>query len=227
MPKATSYATNWFKLLDTNLAYANVGDAGGLQPSGSPGSLYVSLHTGDPGLTGDQTVNEAGYTGYGRVAVARSAAGWTVSGNQVSNTANITFNPCSGGSSLVTWFGIGTASAGVGQLLYAFPLIQNYYSFWADNSTNYFHNVSALATNTPVQLTTAPGGSLPGGFVQGTTYYVHTVGSGYFTLSATAGGVDITVTAQGFGLLGQVASLAVSSGITPQFLAGQLIIYES
>jgi hypothetical protein len=229
MPKATNYADNWFLLLDNNTTYANVGNAAGLVGSsgaGSPGSLYVSLHTGDPGLTGDQTVNEASYTGYGRVAVARSAAGWTVSGNQVSNTANVTFNPCSGGSSTVTWFGIGTAASGTGQLLYAFPLIQTYYDFVAQTSGNLFYNNSSLATTTPIQLMTNPGGSLPGGFVQGTTYYVHTVTGTNFTVSATSGGADITVTAAGSGLLGQIASLAVSSGITPQFLAGQLIIYE-
>ena len=106
MPKSTNYADNWFKLLDTNAAYANVGDAGGLQPSAAPGDLYVSLHTGDPGLTGDQTANEVAYTGYLRVAVPRSAAGWVVSGNQVSNVGSITFPVCSALSAVVTWVGV-------------------------------------------------------------------------------------------------------------------------
>lgn len=229
MPKSTNYADNWFLLFDNNTTYANVGNAGGLVGSsggGSPGSLYVSLHTGDPGLTGDQTVNEANYTGYGRVAVARSAAGWTVAGNQASNFANIVFGLCTAVPNIITWFGIGTDSAGVGQLLYAFPLIQTYYDFVAQTAGNLFYNNSGLVANTPVQMVTNPGGALPGGFAQGTTYFVHTVTGTNFTLSATAGGLDITVTSAGSGLLGQVSSLSVSPGVTPQFLAGQLIIYE-
>lgn len=66
------------KLLFQNDAFANVGDASGLQPSATAGNLYISLHTGDPAAGGDQTSNECAYTSYARVAVARSAAGWTV-----------------------------------------------------------------------------------------------------------------------------------------------------
>jgi hypothetical protein len=226
MPKSTNYADNWFKLLDVNTAYANVGDAGGLQPSAAPGNLYVSLHTGDPGLTGDQTANEATYTGYLRVAVPRSAAGWTVAGNQVSNTANVTFAVCTALSSVVTWVGVGTAAAGVGQLLYAFPLIQTYSAFFATVAGNLFYQASGLATLTPIQLLTAPGGSLPGGFSQGVTYFVKTVAGDTCTVSALSGGADITVVTHGSGLLGQLSSLSVVAGITPQFLAGQLVISE-
>jgi hypothetical protein len=226
MPKTTNYADNLFKLFNTNIAYAGIGDAPGLQPSASPGDLYISLHTGDPGLTGSQLVNEASYTGYGRVAVARSAAGWTVSTNQVTNFANITFNPCSGGSSLVTWFGLGTDSAGAGQLLYAFPLIQTYYEFYGDSATDKLFNLSGLAANTPIQVVTNPGGTLPSALSQGTTYFVKTTSADGFTVSATAGGLLIPLVTTGFGMLGQESSLAVSPGITPQFLAGQLIISE-
>lgn len=226
MPKTTNYADNLFKLFNTNIAYAGIGDAPGLQPSAIAGNLYVSLHTGDPGLTGSQLVNEAAYTGYSRVAVARSAAGWTVSTNQVTNFANVTFPVCTALTSLVTWFGLGTDSSGAGQLLYAFPLIQTYFDFVAQIAGNLFYQNSALVTTTPIQLVTNPGGALPGGFSQGTTYFVKTVGSGSFTVSATSGGADITVTSAGSGLLGQVSSLSVSAGVTPQFLAGQLIIAE-
>jgi hypothetical protein len=66
------------KLLFQNDAFANVGDAGGLQPSATAGNLYISLHTADPGADGDQTTSECAYTSYARVAVARSGAGWTV-----------------------------------------------------------------------------------------------------------------------------------------------------
>jgi len=108
--------TAWLTLLFNNSDWANIGDATGLRGSSAAGNFYVSLHTADPGETGDQTTSEANYTSYARVAVARSGAGWTVSGNNASNTAAITFPQATGGSSTCTYFGIGTDSSGAGNL---------------------------------------------------------------------------------------------------------------
>lgn len=65
-------------LLFDNTAFAKIGDASGLQPSAADGSFYVGLHTDSPGAGGDQTTNECAYTSYARVAVARTAGGWTI-----------------------------------------------------------------------------------------------------------------------------------------------------
>jgi hypothetical protein len=83
------------------------------------GSLYVSLHTADPGEAGSQTTSESAYGGYARQTVARSGAGWTVAGNQASNTALIQFPQCSSGSSTLTYVAIGTSTSGAGQILYS------------------------------------------------------------------------------------------------------------
>lgn len=104
-------------LLFVNSNFANVGDATGLRGSSTAGSFYISLHTSDPGEAGSQTTNESAYTSYARVAVARSAGGWTVAGATVTNTAQIQFPQCTGGSSTVTHFGIGTDPSGAGTLL--------------------------------------------------------------------------------------------------------------
>lgn len=100
-----------------NTNHANIGDATGLVGSTTPGSFYISLHTADPTLTGNQTTSEATYTGYARVAVARSGAGFTVATKNVSNAAAVTFGECTAGSSTVTHFGIGTDLSGTGNLL--------------------------------------------------------------------------------------------------------------
>lgn len=71
-------------------------------------NLTVSLHTGDPGEAGDMTTNEAAYTSYARVTVARTSGGWTVSGNSVSPASNIEFPAATGGSETITHFGIGS-----------------------------------------------------------------------------------------------------------------------
>lgn len=104
-------------LLFLNIDWANIGDASGLQNSAAAGSFYISLHTADPGESGDQTTNETAYTGYARVAVNRTAGGWTRASSTISNAAKITFPQCTGGTSTITHFGIGTDSTSTGNLL--------------------------------------------------------------------------------------------------------------
>lgn len=118
MSKSNTWETALLALVFNNDNAANIGDATGLRGSSTAGSLYVSLHTGDPGEAGSQTTNECAYTSYARVAVARSGAGWTVSGNAVTNAALVQFPQCTGSSETATYFGIGTASSGAGVLLY-------------------------------------------------------------------------------------------------------------
>ncbi len=118
MSKTNACENAWLELLLKNTDFANVGDAAGLQNSAAAGSLYFSLHTADPGEAGDQTTNEIGYTSYARVAVARSGAGFTVSGNTANPAATVAFPAGTGGSGTATHFGIGTASSGAGVLLF-------------------------------------------------------------------------------------------------------------
>ena len=87
--------------------------------------LDIHLHTADPGEAGSQTTNETTYTSYARVAVARSGAGWTVTGNSVSPAATISFPACTGGTATITHVGIGTDSSGAGVLLYKGALTPN------------------------------------------------------------------------------------------------------
>lgn len=105
-------------LVFLNTDWANIGDASGLQNSAAAGSFWISLHTADPTETGTQTTNEAAYTGYARVAVNRTAGGWTRSVSTISNTALVQFAQCTGGSATVTHFGIGTDSTAAGNLIF-------------------------------------------------------------------------------------------------------------
>ncbi len=104
-------------LLFLNTDWAGIGDAGGLQNSAAAGSFYISLHTADPGEAGDQTTSEVSYTGYARVAVARSGSGFSRSGATISNVATVQFGECSSGSATATHFAIGSASTGTGQIV--------------------------------------------------------------------------------------------------------------
>jgi len=118
MSLSTAAESDLLKLIFQNTNFANVGDATGLRGSSTAGSFYIALHTADPGEAGDQTTSEATYTGYGRVAVARSSGGWTVSGTtQVANAAAINFAACTGGSNTITYFSAGVASSGASEII--------------------------------------------------------------------------------------------------------------
>jgi hypothetical protein len=110
MSKSNSFENSLLQLLFNNVDIANIGDAGGIQNSATAGSLYLALHTADPGEAGDQTTNECAYTSYDRVAVARSGAGWTVAANVATNFALAQFPECTGGSETITYVSIGTSA---------------------------------------------------------------------------------------------------------------------
>lgn len=118
MSKGNAFETALLNLLFNNANIANIGDATGLRGSTTVGSLFVALHSADPGEAGDQTTSEVAYTSYARVAVARSGAGWTITGNSVSPAANIDFPACTGGTVTATHFSIGTLTSGAGVILY-------------------------------------------------------------------------------------------------------------
>lgn len=105
-------------LLFLNVDWANIGDAAGLQNSAAAGNFYISLHTSDPGEAGNQSTSEVAYTSYARVAVARTAGGFTLTTSTISNTALVQFPQCTGGSATATHFGIGTDLSGAGNLLF-------------------------------------------------------------------------------------------------------------
>lgn len=117
MSATNAFETALLGLIFTNAAVANVGDAGGLQPSATAGVFWISLHVSPgPADAGAQNTNEANYTDYARVSVARSTDEWTVTDDTVVNDNAITFPEASAGSSTVTAFGIGSAQTSTGNL---------------------------------------------------------------------------------------------------------------
>jgi hypothetical protein len=123
MSKANTFENDWMKLIFQATAIANIADNAASAPLTN---LYVSLHTADPGEAGDQTTSETGYTGYARIAVARTSGGFTVTANSVSPVAVVDFGECTASpGAALTHFGIGTASSGAGKLLYSGTLTPN------------------------------------------------------------------------------------------------------
>lgn len=123
MSKGNTFENDLLKLIFQATAVANIADNAASSPLTN---LYVSLHTADPGEAGDQTTSETTYTGYARVAVARSGSGFTVTGNSVSPAADIDFGECTASpGSPITHFAIGTASSGTGKILYSGTVTPN------------------------------------------------------------------------------------------------------
>jgi hypothetical protein len=116
MSKSNALETDLLGLLFNATPIANIADNAGTAPLTS---LYVSLHTSDPGEAGTQSTSETAYTGYARVAVARTAGGWTITGNSVSPAAPINFGQCTAApGAAITHAAIGVAATGVAKVLY-------------------------------------------------------------------------------------------------------------
>ena len=115
MSKSNTLENSWLELFFKGTTITGIADNTATSPLTN---LYVSLHTADPGEAGTAVTNEATYTSYARVAVARSGSGWTVTGNSVSPAANIDFPACTGGTNTITHFGIVSTASGAGTLYY-------------------------------------------------------------------------------------------------------------
>lgn len=122
MSKGDTFENDLLKLIFNAVAIANIADNASASPLTN---LYVSLHTADPGEGGSQTTSETSYTGYARVAVARTSGGWVVTGASVSPAAAIVFGLWTAGAGTITHWAVGTASSGTGKILYSGPVTPN------------------------------------------------------------------------------------------------------
>lgn len=119
MSKSNTFENEILAHIFNNANIANIGDATGLRGSTAAGSLHLSLHIGDPGEAGTAATSEISYTGYARQAVARSAAGFTVTGNTVTLTNNVDFPKMTGGTGgTVTHFAVVKELSGASVVLY-------------------------------------------------------------------------------------------------------------
>ncbi len=122
MSKSNTFENDWMKLIFNAVAIANLADNASVS---ALTSLYVSLHTADPGEAGNQTTNETSYGSYARIAVARTSGGWTVTNNSVSPVATISFAACTSGTPTITHFAVGTDPTGTGKILYSGTVTPN------------------------------------------------------------------------------------------------------
>lgn len=104
--KKDTFETGILNLIFANSNFANVGDATGLRGSTTAGNFYIALYTVAPTDSAEGT--ECTYTGYARKEIARSGSAWTVSTNNATNAAAITFAQCTVGTNVACAFSINT-----------------------------------------------------------------------------------------------------------------------
>ena len=114
MSLVNSAETSLLQLLFNATTWNNIAENDSTSPATA---FFVSLHTASPGETGSQTSSETAYGSYARQSVARTTAGWAVSGNTVDNAAAITFPEATSGPSTVTDWGLGLSLTGAGTLI--------------------------------------------------------------------------------------------------------------
>lgn len=114
--------TNEFSNDLLKLIFHGVDIAGLARNALSPfNTLYLSLHIADPtdAAPNGQASGEANYTGYARMPLTRSSAGWTISGKTVSPVEDIVFGKATAGTMEILYAGVGTSFTGNGKLLYS------------------------------------------------------------------------------------------------------------
>ena len=114
MAKGAGFEDSLLKLILTATNYANLADNTATSPNTN---LYLSLHTAAP-ASDSQSSNETTYTGYARVAVARTTGGFTVTTNSAVLAAQATFGACTAGTATITNFALGMLSSGAGLILW-------------------------------------------------------------------------------------------------------------
>lgn len=228
MAKGNTFINELLLLIFNNSNVANVGDATGLRGSSTAGSLYMALHTLDPGAAGSQTTSEAAYAGYARVAVARSGAGFTVTGQSVTLAAQVNFPQAPvGATDVLQFWSVGVASAGASKALYSGPIGSNLGvgTAVAATDTITIPGLTGVSVGDRVVFYAPTGGTIPTGITVGTVYFVKTVSTNDITISTTSGGSTLDITAAGQVLAYKVTPITTGGGVlvTPGLTTGTTI----
>lgn len=215
--------------------FEDLGD--GISGATTAGSLHVSLHTDLPNeVGGDQTVNEADFGSYARVAVSRATGEWTLATvgttrSRVSNTNAINFPQATADANNpneIRYWGVGTDASGAGNLLYFGHFGDPLEFFTVDDSAvvdTIIMPDHTLSDADEVIFLSAAGASLPSGITEGTRYFVVNSSADQFQIEATVGGGAINI-GNGDGRGARLTPKSVDTNDTFTIAAGDLRITE-
>lgn len=114
MSKSNTFENDFLSLVLQSISISSLAVA-----STGVNAIWTSLHTADPTDSGTQGSGEANYSGYTRIAVTRSTAGFVVSSGSASPVAAITFPEAASTTTMtLTHCAFGEASATTGGKVY-------------------------------------------------------------------------------------------------------------
>lgn len=122
--KTLQFKIDFLKLLLLGTPLANIWDNAASSPITN---IQLSFHTADPGPGNAQTLNEATYGSYARVAVARTTGGWTIdpATGIVRPTSTIVLPTPTSGTGTITHVGLGRDASGAGYLFVSGAITPN------------------------------------------------------------------------------------------------------
>jgi len=197
----------------------------GNQAYTAPTNIHVALFTVAPTDSGGGTEVTGG--SYARVQVTNNNTNFpNASSGLKQNGTAITFAQASADWGTIVAFGLFDASTS-GNLLYWGWLGTDdgdlFTATVADVLTAPGHSV---VNDNVVRILIVPGGTLPTGLTEGTTYFVISQSGDTFSLSTTQGGGAVNITASGSGLVAKITTKPVLNGDTPSFAINALQIRE-
>lgn len=228
MSFSTAHANEYLRLVYNATPVANLADNAASAPLTS---IWLALHSGDPGRAGNASTNEVAYTGYARPAPARTTGGFTVTGDSVSLVAVQSFGAATAGSATATYWSTTVAASGTSRILHKGPIGSRLGPFTvtsADLAGDIIRipGLTGLAVDDRIVFHPAGGSTLPAGIVEGTLYWVLSVSGEAITISGvSAGGTRLDITGVGDGLAYRVTPLVITSSpsVTPQLGTGTTI----
>lgn len=205
------------------------------------GSLYVALHTANPGE--GSTGTECAYGSYARVAVARSTASWTETAGApttYANASSITFPQASSGTETATHWALWTQPKGTAneKMLCYGPLIASganwQVGYVQDHTNDRIYCVAHGYSNDDPIIVYSPYDGINGlaalpaatpTLALGSTYYVYNKSTDYFQIDdVTPAAAAIDFSALGTLIFIKATSLSISTGVIPSFTIGALEI---
>jgi hypothetical protein len=226
MSKSNTFENDLLKLIFTNVAITDIGDAGGLRATATAGSLYLALHTADPGEAGSAITSECAYSGYARVAIARSGAGFVVTNSLVNPAANADFPAAGvGANEVATHFSVVNTSSGAGKILYSGIIGSGPLPFTATTADLITAVAHGYVADDRVVFEAIEGVALPTGITQGTRYFVLASGlvTDGFKVSTSSGGSAVDITGAGGGLVFRSAAITITENVTPRLTTGTTV----
>ncbi len=181
-------------------------------------STYLGFFTTAPDANGTSGV-ECDYTSYARVAVTWASA----SARSKANSAVAQCPLKTGGAddTVVAWGLFDAASAG--NLKCWGRAVGTPKSFVALASNTITCPAHTWTDDQPVILMSIPGESLPSGVTEGTVYYLISVTTDTFQISATVGGSAVDI-GNGRGLVGDSMIAIIHDAERPQIASGELVV---